>query len=247
MPERGQRPHRDVEPFERLDAPDEEQHRMVAEPERGPRAAAIARREERVIDTRGHDLDATGCGAVEAVELGGFLGAAREDRVGTAHDLDLGALASLRLLISRLGLDASEGVERRHEREVELVLEAVPGETREPVVRVDDVGAVTALEVVAHPIGERVDGLGQGLLREVGRADVDVTHAEPRLDRDLTGEAIAPRAHVDGAVDSGLGERGYQLAHVHVHPAGISDTGLDKRRRVKRQDGESAHGGVQRS
>ena len=69
----------------------------------------------------------------------------REDRVGAADDLGLGLDAALRLGVAGLGLHPGEGVERRHQREVELVLEPVAGDARQPVVGVDGVGAVTAL------------------------------------------------------------------------------------------------------
>ena len=64
-----------------------------------------------------------------------------------------------------------------------------------------------------------------GLL-EVDGTDLDVTHPEPGLDRDLRREPLPPRAHVHGAVDAGLRQRRHQLPDVHVHPARVGDTGL---------------------
>ena len=215
-----------------------------------PRSSAVRApwrstgREERVVDTRRHDLDPTRRRAVEALELRSFLGAAREDRVGATDDLDLRAHAALRLLVARLGLHPRQRVERRDERQVELVLQPVPSQPRQPVVRVDDVGAHAGLEVVAHLVGELVDGLGQRFLRKVGRTDVDVAHPEPGLDRHLGRQALAPRAHVHRAVDACLGQGRDELAHVHVHPAGVGNARLGERRGVQREDGEAAHGAL---
>ena len=81
MVERGERAHRDVESLQRLDASDEQEHRMGR---RGPSAVratlAMTGREERVVDTWRRDLDPTRRRAVEAFELRSFLGAAPGSR-----------------------------------------------------------------------------------------------------------------------------------------------------------------------
>ena len=56
--ETGEGLDRDIGPLQRLNTTDEEQHRFLAEPERLTGAAARTGGEERVIDARGHDLDA---------------------------------------------------------------------------------------------------------------------------------------------------------------------------------------------
>ena len=115
-----QRPHRHVDALERLDAPDEQQHGVVVETERGEGlagAALVAGREEGVVDTGRHDLDALGTGAVERDELGRLGRAGGEDGVGAGDDLRLGLDPPGRLGIARLGLDPGERVERRHQRQ----------------------------------------------------------------------------------------------------------------------------------
>ncbi len=186
-----------------------------------------------MIDTWWHDLDAPGSRSVEALELRGFLGAAREDRVGAADDLDLGAHAALGLLVARFGLDASEGVKGRDEREPELVLQAVSREARQPVVRMDDVSAPAGFDVVADLVGEGVDGLGKRFLRKVRGPDVDVAHPKSGFDRDLGRQALTPSADVDSAVDSRLGQGRHELAHVDVHPARVGNARLGEWRRVQ--------------
>ena len=103
--------------------------------------AAVAGREEGVLDGRRDDLDAPGRVAVEATELALLLGAADADRVAAADDVGLGPVAPLRLEVAALGLDPGQRVERRHERDVEGVLEAVADHAAQPVVAVDDVDA----------------------------------------------------------------------------------------------------------
>ena len=232
-------------PRQRLDTSDEQEHGWSPRSRCGARRRCRARKS--VVDARRHDLDPTRRRAVEAFELRSFLSAAREDRVGATDDLDLRAHAALWLLVARLGLHPSQRVERRDERQAELVLEPVPSQPRQPVVRMDDVGAPARFEVVAHLVGELVDRLRERFLRKVGRTDVDVAHPEPRLDRDLGSEAISPRAHVHRAVDARLGQGRDELAHVHVHPARVGNARLGERRGVQREDGEATHGRCQRS
>ena len=107
--------------------------------ERGAGTVAGPGREEGVVDAGRHELDAAPVGAVEALELVGLGLAGGEDRVGAADHVGLGSHAALGLGVAGLGLHAGERVERRHERQVELVLEAVAGDAREPVVGVERV------------------------------------------------------------------------------------------------------------
>ena len=152
----------------------------------------------------------------------------------------------LGLGVAGLGLDPGEGVERRHQRQVELVLEAVPGDARQPVVGVQGVDAAAGPDVGEHAVGELVDQLGERLLGDVGGAGGDVHDPEPGLDVDDVGQLVVPAADVDRAGHAGLGERGRQLAHVDVHAAGVARARLGERRGVQGEDGQRAHDGAQR-
>ena len=63
------------------------------QPDGAAGAAAVAGREEGVLDGRRDDLDAPGRVAVEAAELALLLRAADADRVAAADDLGLGPVA----------------------------------------------------------------------------------------------------------------------------------------------------------
>ena len=81
---------RHIDSLERLDSADEQQHRLVTEPEGSTSAGSATGREESVIDSRRDDLDATGIGTVELDELTRLgLGVGR-DHVGAPHHLGLG-------------------------------------------------------------------------------------------------------------------------------------------------------------
>ena len=240
--EGGKRPDRHVGTLERLDPSDEQQHRSVGRQlERGACAGLVAGREERVLDTRRDDLDAALRIAVEAPELALLLGAADADRVGARDDLGLGPVAPDRLRVAALGLDASERVERRDERDVEDVLEAVGDDAAEPVVGMNDVGAAVGLQVLEHPVGELVEDVGERLLGEVVRPGLDVDDAMTGLDEHLGREPGAIGSGVRGALDTRLGERRHHFAHVDVHPTAVARTGLSERRRVERDHGHSLH------
>ncbi len=174
-------------------------------------------------------------------ELIGLLLAADTDRVGAVDDLGLGAITPVRLGIAVGGLHASEGVERRHERHVEFVLEPVADEPAEPVVAVDHVGPLVAGEPVEHPAAELVGDLRQRFLGEVVRAGLDVDDAVTGLDHHLVGQSVAVGAGEGGGLDAGLGERGAQFADVHVHPAAVTGARLQQRRRVERDHGGTLH------
>ena len=62
------------------------------------------------------------------------------------------------------------------------MLEAVADDAAQPVVAVDDVDAGPVADVVEHAVGERVELVGQRLLREVVRAGRHVDDAVPGLD-----------------------------------------------------------------
>ena len=124
---------------------------------------------------------------------------------------------------------------------VELVLEAVAGHARQPVVGVEGVDVTEALEVTAHPVGEGVDHLRELLLGEVGRTGLDVHHPEPGLDLDHLGRVGVPAPHEHVGLHAGLGQGGHELAHVDVHAPAVALAGLGERRRVQGEDGESAH------
>ena len=198
---------------------------------------------------RRNDLDAVGIRAVELLELRRLGGGVGEDGVGAPDDLGLGIDAPLRLEVARLGLDPCQGVERRHQRQVQLVLEAMPGDAREPVVGMEGVGGVGATvggEPRQHTVGELVDDLGEGLLGQVDGPRRNVHHPEPRLDVDDVGQPIGPAPDVDVARHAGLGERRDQLAYVDVHAAAVAGPRLDERRRVQGKDRESSHQEPQR-
>ena len=244
--ELGEGGHRHVEALQRLDPADEEQHRVVAEAERTAGTGAVAGREERVVDTGWHDLDAGGIGAVEVAELFGLGGAVREDRVATADHRRLRLDTPLGFGVAGDRLHPSEGVEGRHEGDLETVLDVVARHPGEPVVRVDGVDRPGGAQVLHDAPGELVDDLGEVLLREVGRAGVDVDDPEAGFDLDDVGQLVAPPPDVHPGGHAGLGEGGDQLTHVDVHAAGVADARLGERRRVQRQDSEGSHDWTQR-
>jgi hypothetical protein len=179
-----------------------------------------------VLDARRDDLDAARRVAVVPPELPLLLRAADADGVRAADDLHLGQLAPRRLRVATLGLDPSQGVEGADERQVHLVLDAVAGHAREPVVGVDEVGAVVTAQVVDDAGRELPDDVEEPLLGEGRIACVDVDHAEARFDHHLLGQVGVPTTNVGRRVDAGLGEGGRELADVHVHAAAVAHTRL---------------------
>ena len=109
------------------------------------------------------------------------------------------------------------------------MLEPVAGQTRQPVVGVDRVGAALAPQVAGHAVGELVDDLGQVFLGQLGWPGIDVHDPETGLDVDHLGQVVGPPAHVDLGTHTGLGQRGDELPHVDVHAAGVAAAGLGQR------------------
>ena len=155
----------------------------------------------------------------------------REDGVGALDDGHLGLGPAVRhvclhLLGHRLRLDAVEGVERADQRQVQLVLDHVAGEARQPVVGVHrGVGQLAGPgHALEHAHGELVDHGGEGLLgQDLERPGRDVVDPQPGLDVDHGRQIGRPRPgeHVTGHV--GAGEtRDSQLPHVDVSAAAQS-------------------------
>ena len=239
-----QRPHRDIGCLQGLDATDEEQHRCVQRQiERTTRAAALAGREERVLDAGCDDLDATLRVAVEPAELAFLFGAADADGVGTADDLVLGAMPPLRFEVAALRFHLGQRVERADERDVQLVLDAVRNQATEEVVGVDDIRRRVVLEVVDHQIAELGEDARQLLLRQVERAGRYVDHPMPRLDQHDLRLVGVRAARVSGAFHAGVRESRDKLAHVHVHTATVARTRLGEGRRVEREHCQALHDG----
>ena len=141
--ERSEDTHRDVGPLERLDATDKEEERTgVGQAERSTGLGVVPRSEIGVVDTERHDAHTIGRRAVERGDLVGFHAARREHRVRTSDDLGFGLGSPMReigldLFWTGLGLHPIERVERTDERKVQLMLDDVAGEPRQPVVGVD--------------------------------------------------------------------------------------------------------------
>ena len=222
---------RDRGAFERLDATDEQQHRLVAETQRLASTDLVAGREERVVDAGRHHLDPRRLGVVVVLELIGLGPRVGDDDVAAPDDLGLGVDAPLRLGITGVGLDPGEGVEHRHQRQVERVLDAVRGDTRQPIVRVQRVDIAVGSQVVDHEVGELVDRRQQLFLRQRRGAGGHVHDPETGLDGDDRRQIVAPAAHVHRRLHARLRERRHELAHVDVHatrhhptPAGATAT-----------------------
>ena len=216
--------------------------RSVGRPTARRAPAPVAGCEEGVLDGRRDDLDAAGGIAVQPAELTLLLGAAHADGVAAPDDLGLGLIAPARLEVATLRLDPGQRVERRDQRQVEVVLEPVTDDPAQPVVAVDDVDAGPGQEVLADPAGELVDLLRERLLRQVERSGRDVHDAVPRLDHHLGGQARAVGPGVRRALDAGLGERRCHLADVDVHATTVPGPGLDQRRGVQRDHRHPLHG-----
>jgi hypothetical protein len=182
-----------------------------------------------VVDAGRDDLDALGHGVVEPLELGRLVVGQGEDGVGTADDLGLGPGPQPVMVGVGLGLDPGQRVERGHQGQLELVLELVARQSRQPVVGMDEVGPPRSVELAADPGGELVDQVDQVVdaHRRLG-AGVDVVDPEPGLDRHHRRQPLLPGPGVDVAVDAGPGKGAAQLADVDVHPPTVAGAGLSQ-------------------
>ena len=215
--------------------------------QRGAGAGAVAGREEGVVDAGRHELDAARVGAVEAHELVGLGPARGEDGVGAADDLGLGPHPALGLGVAGLGLHPGERVEGRHQRQVELVLQAVAGDARQPVVGVEGVDVAQLLEVLAHAVGEVVDDVRAAApWRGRGGPASTWTTRNPGSTSTTSGDVGVPAAGEHVGLHARLGQGRHQLADVDVHAPAVALPGLGERRRVQREDGEAAHRGDRR-
>ena len=109
------------------------------------------------------------------------------------------------------------------------MLQAVPGDARQPVVGVERVDVAERPQVGADPVGERVDDIRQLLLGEVRRAGLDVDDPEAGLDLDHLGAGVVPAPGEDVGGHPAWARADTELADVDVHAAAVALTGLGER------------------
>ena len=126
------------------------------------------------------------------------------------------------------------------ERDSDLVLDGVPGNSRQPVVGVHHIGRTPA-EIVENEVGELRDDSFEFFLAQIEGTRRNVDDGVVGFDVDLARKARAPLTGVGGALDAGVGQGRHQFAHVHVHPARVADTGLGQRRGVVREHRHPRH------
>ena len=207
-----------------------------------------------MIHAGGHDVDPPWFAAVERRDLVRLDRARRQDGVGAVDDGGLGlgpavGHVGLHLLWHRLGLDTVEGVEGADERQVQLMLDHVPREAREPVVGVHrGVGQLARLQrgghARQHARRELVDDARERFLGQcLERSGRNMVHPQPRFDVDHGRQFRRPGPGEDVAGHVGTGQRRGQLPDVDIHAPAVACAGLGQGGRVEGQDGEPAHGG----
>ena len=198
--------------------------------------------EEGGIDPERHFFDTGRIGAVEADELFGFDRRVGEDHVAAADRCRFGEGTILRLRVVGLRLHAGERVERDGQRDIEGVLENVPGLRRQPIVRMEHVGS--------DPVGGHSRFDRRGEVRDNGtqvllgnrshRTGDDVVHPKAGLNRDDRRVERGGGPGHDVAFHSGPGERGGEFTDVDVHAATVAGAGLCQRGRMQGED-DDAH------
>ena len=246
--ERGEGPHREVGALQRLDAPDEEERRTDRRDRarRAPTGVVPAPTAENISwSTPGGTISiAIALGAVEVDELLALVGRGREHEVGAADDLLLDPGARRRVVVDPgFGLDPGQRVERRDERQVELVLQPVADRAGDPVVRVQ---RVVADVLGGHVVERRLRPAGRSGRRARAWAPARGGPAARCTTRNPGSTSTTRRlarviaAGEDVALDPGAGQRGGERPDVHVHPAAVAGARLGERGRVHAEDGEAA-------
>ncbi len=255
---RRQRPNRHIGAFQRLDPTHEQQQWIVrGQTQCATRLGPVTRPEEGVIDTGCHHPNAVRVTVIELGELRRLHRARSQHDLGAAHHggFGLGApmgLVARHLLGARLGLHSGQGVEGRHQREVELVLDAVAGDARQPVVGVHGIEAGLVVQRRVHArtrghegqdvVGELVDDGGKLLFGHGAQgACRHVVDTQPRLHGHGGRQLVRPRPGIDVALDAGTSQGGGKLPNVDVHPPAVTGPGLGQRRGVQGEHRESTH------
>ena len=198
-----------------------------------------------MVHARRHDLDPVALGAVEIDELLALVRGRGEHQVGAVDRLLLDPRPPGGIVVDPgVGLHARQRVERRDQRNVELVLQPVPERAGDPVVGVQ--------RVVAQVLGARGGRASPSASGSMRSMSVVLRHRLRRTRRSrwttrkpgsisttvgLAG-MVATGEHV--ALDAGARQRGGERPHVDVHPATVARARLRERRRVHAEDGETA-------
>jgi hypothetical protein len=186
-----------------------------------------------VLNTRSHDLDLTRWVAVQASELLFFFVTTHTDRIRASDDPCLGTLTALRLGISAFSFDAGQCVKRRHEWNVALVLDAVSGNARQPVVRMDDIGRSALTHIFEDEVGEIGDDAFEIFFAHVVPTRWNMDHSMIGFDENFSGQPWSPRSGVRRDLDTRMRKTGHEFTYVDIHATRITSPRLSQRRGVE--------------
>ena len=174
-----------------------------------------------------HDItDAFSWRAIQALEPVGFGHTAGGYGVAASDHLRFGLGTAFRLVVAGLGLDPSERVERGDKRDIEAVLDAMPSDPRQPVVRVQHVDAALGHDVGFDLVGKLVDDVVELFLCKVIGAGGDVNHTHTGLEVHLCRQIRVPSTNVHMTHSAGMSQVPNEFTNVHVHAAAVSGAGL---------------------
>ena len=186
----------EIDPLDRVDPPDEEEVRIIAEAERRARGGAVGGAEAFEVDAAGDGGDARGARPVPPDDLGTFPRVARDDRIDPVDQAALAIepqrrLAAIGGTARRLFLQRGQGVEHLHDRRGPIAPQGQGDPPGKPIVRVDD--------VVADAIAQaEVGHLRREVVRE--RKKILLAHRGGRTGGDMDDANVMRQFHDRGGV-----------------------------------------------
>jgi len=157
-----------VDALQGLEATDEEQHRVLTLDARRAGLGVDSPGRRRRVRRRGARRARARIGVIEATNCSARPGNWRAPRRRRRRLAASWKARSSGFTFVEIGLHALKRVEGHDERNAELVLKAVAGQTTEPVVRVDGVGSPVTTKERRDRVGELRDVVGETFAIERG-------------------------------------------------------------------------------
>jgi hypothetical protein len=127
------------------------------------------------------------------------------------------------------------------ERQIQFVLQAVSGHTRQPIIGVHQVGTTISLQMPGNRVSKFINHAEHFFFRQIHIASAHVNHSVIWFDLDDFGQTRFPGTCICSAINSAASKCRNEFAHIHIHATTITYARLGERRGVQGEHSNTLH------